>query len=141
MAHCPPARLHTPRGPMSLQVAMPVRRFGSLPARLQLQAGSLRRRVLSSGFVRNVLVMLGGTVLGQMFSVIAAPALTRIYSPAEFGYLNVYGSMLSLLTVLASLRYEMAIPIAVSEIEAANLFGVCSVALASTTMIVAALAW
>jgi len=126
---------------MSSQVATPVRWIGFLPAGLQLRAGSLRLRVMSSGFLRNVLVMLGGTVLGQMFSVIASPALTRIYSPAEFGYLNVYGSILGLFTVLASLRYEMAIPIAVSEIEAANLFGVCSVALLSTTGIVAALAW
>ena len=117
------------------------RLIGLLPAGLQLRAALLRDRVQSSRFVRNVLVMLSGTILGQVFSVVAAPLLTRLYSPTEFGYLNVYSSMVSLLAVLASLRYEMAIPIAGSEIEAADLVGVCGISLVVTTGIVAAIAY
>ncbi len=112
-----------------------------LPAKLQVRAGLLHGRMTTSRFVQNVFVMLGGTILGQVFSVVAAPFLTRLYSPVEFGYLNVYSSMLSLLAVLASLRYEMAIPIAKSEVEAAGLLGVCTLALVFTTGLVGALAY
>ena len=121
--------------------ATPPRLMGLLPEGLQQRVNAARDRVLSSHFVRNVFVMLSGTMLGQVFSVIAAPFLTRIYSPAEFGYLNVYTSTLSLLSVLASLRYEMAIPIARNEVEAADLLGVCSAALFVMTGVVAVLAY
>lgn len=117
------------------------RLIGLLPASLQVKAGLLQQRMMSSGFVQNVFVMLGGTVLGQVFSVVAAPLLTRLYSPVQFGYLNVYSSMVSLLAVLASLRYEMAIPIAKSDVEAADLLGVCSVALVGITGLIAAVAY
>lgn len=117
------------------------RLIGLLPGKLQVKASLLQDRMTSSGFVRNVFVMLSGTALGQIFSVAAAPFLTRLYGPVEFGYLNVYTSLLSLLAVLASLRYEMAIPIATSEVEAADLLGVCSVVLVSITALVAALAY
>lgn len=121
--------------------ATSTRLIGLLPTGLQLRVGAARDRLLSSHFVRNVFVMLSGTILGQVFSVVAAPFLTRIYNPAEFGYLNVYTSTLSLLAVLASLRYEMAIPIAQNEIEAADLLGVCTVSLIFMTGLLATLAY
>ncbi len=121
--------------------ATPTRLYGLLPGGLRARADALRGRLLSSHFFRNVFVMLGGTILGQVFSVVAAPFLTRLYSPSEFGYLNVYTSTLSLLAVVASLRYEMAIPIARTETEAADLLGVCALSLLVVTGLIAVLAY
>ncbi len=121
--------------------ATPTRLYGLLPGGLRARVNALQGRLLSSSFFKNVFVMLSGTILGQVFSVVAAPFLTRIYSPSEFGYLNVYTSTLSLLAVVASLRYEMAIPIAETEIEAADLLGVCSLSLLVMTSLIAVLAY
>jgi len=49
--------------------------------------------------------------------LLAAPLLTRLYSPDDFGVLTVYIGILSLLSVIASLRYELAIPLPEDERE------------------------
>lgn len=75
-----------------------------------------------NSFVRSVFVLVGGTVGGQAILVLSAPFLTRLYSPQDFGLLAVFGSLLALVTVVASLRYEQAILLPESDEEAAALF-------------------
>lgn len=65
-------------------------------------------------------ILAGGALAGQVITILAAPLLTRLYTPEEFGILAVYDSLLTIITVIASLRYQLAIPIAVSDEEAAN---------------------
>lgn len=64
---------------------------------------------------------MSGTAVGQLVIFLSSPILTRLYSPEDFGILNIYTSILSFLLVLCSLRYEMAIPIAEDEREAIHL--------------------
>jgi O-antigen/teichoic acid export membrane protein len=52
-----------------------------------------------------------GTVIGQGAIVLAAPLITRLYSPAEMGLYAVFGSLLGILSVISSLHYELAIPL------------------------------
>jgi O-antigen/teichoic acid export membrane protein len=77
------------------------------------------------GFARSVSVLAGGTALGQGIVVLSSPILTHLYSPSEFGVLTVYMSVLSLLTVMGSLRYEAAIPLPEEKEQAADLLGLC----------------
>jgi hypothetical protein len=74
-----------------------------------------RHRFFAGGFSTNVIFMLAGTALGQAASVLLSPALARIYTPGEFGYLSVYTAALTILGVIAALGFELAIPIAASE--------------------------
>jgi len=71
-------------------------------------------------FARSVSILAGGTVAGQGVVVAASPILTRLYSPEDFGVLAVFASLLGILGVIASLRYELAIPLPESDEEAAN---------------------
>ena len=80
------------------------------------------RSVLPQGwFARNVVVLAGGTVLGQAIVVLTSPILTRLYTPEDFGVLAVYTSILSIISVIASLRYELAIPLPEKDEDAANI--------------------
>lgn len=72
-------------------------------------------------FARNVSLLVGGTVSAQVLTVLASPLLTRLYSPEDFGLLAVYAGILSLFTVIASLRYELAIPLPETNSEAAHI--------------------
>lgn len=81
----------------------------------------LRRLLPTDRFVRRVSVLVGGTAGAQIIMVLAAPVLTRFYSPADFGLLAVFVSLLSLVTVVAALRYEQAIPLPDDDNEAAAL--------------------
>ena len=55
-----------------------------------------------------------------MLTVLAAPLLTRLYSSEDFGLLSVYTSLLALIGVISSLRYELAIPLPEDDGEAVN---------------------
>lgn len=81
----------------------------------------LKNRFPQGGFVRNVSVLAGGTALGQGIVILASPVLTRLYTPEDFGTLAVYSSLLGVVIVLASLKYEVAIPLPKDDVTAMNL--------------------
>src|SRR6202040_4101300 len=92
-------------------------------------------------FAKNVSIIAGGTALAQAFGVACAPILTRIYHPAEFGALQVFISIMSLLTVAATGRYEIAVLLPEDEqsaidILALSMLCVCATALLCGTMVV-----
>ncbi len=62
--------------------------------------------------------MLSGTLAGQSISILAAPILARAYSPSDFGVLAVYIAALTIMSVIASMRYEFAIVQATNSCEA-----------------------
>ena len=74
-----------------------------------------------NAFLRNVVVLTGGTASGQIISLAASPLLTRFYPPEDFGVLVAYASVLSMLAAIASLRYEIAILLPTDLREALSL--------------------
>lgn len=81
----------------------------------------LTGRLAQEGLVRNVAVLAGGTAFAQLLSIAASPILTRLYSPDDFGLVTVYSSILSILVLIASMRYELAIPLPASDVTALSL--------------------
>jgi len=81
---------------------------------------AIRALLPKNAFARGVSVLVGGTASAQILLVLAAPILTRLYTPEDFGLLAVYAGMLALIGVIASLRYELAIPLPEDDVEAAN---------------------
>lgn len=78
------------------------------------------RLLPKSRFARSVTLLAGGAAAGQAIIVAASPILTRLYSPEDFGVLAVFASLLGILGVVASLRYQLAIPLPENDEEAAN---------------------
>jgi O-antigen/teichoic acid export membrane protein len=70
---------------------------------------------------RNTLILILGTGLGQAVPILLQPILRRVYTPEEFGAFAVYFSMISILTVIANFRYDLAINLPESDEEGANL--------------------
>jgi lipopolysaccharide exporter len=81
----------------------------------------ISRKLPGTGFVRNVTILSGGTALGQGLFILTLPFLTRLYQPEAFGGLAAYISIFSILSVVASLRYEQAIVLPKQDGDAANL--------------------
>lgn len=63
------------------------------------------------GFAGHVAVLVGGTAAGQLIGLAALPLLARIFSPAEFGQAALFASILGLVVVVSTFRYESAIPL------------------------------
>lgn len=62
-----------------------------------------------------------GTLLGRGVAVLAMPLLTRIYSPEDFSVLASYSALLGIFAVIACFRFEVAIPLPVSDRTAFHL--------------------
>ena len=84
---------------------------------------------------RGVSVLVGGTAGAQIISVLAAPLLTRLYGPEDFGMVAVFGSLLVLIGVVSSLSYELAIPLPEDGVEAANVAVLSLLLLVLTTVL------
>lgn len=76
------------------------------------------RGLFGNAFVRNVALVTTGTVLGQSIVIAVSPILSRIYAPEDFGAFAVFASTVGVLAIVASLRYEIAIPLPESNSEA-----------------------
>lgn len=81
----------------------------------------ISRAMPKNRFARGVSVLVGGTIGSQVLLVLAAPLLTRLYTPKDFGLLAVFVALLALISVVASLRYDAAIPLPDDDKEAAAL--------------------
>lgn len=91
-------------------------RVASLRQRLE------RLRGASKGeFLRSIAVLAGGTAFAQALTVAALPILTRLYGPEDFNVLAVYAAILSTVSVISCLRFEIAIPLPESDKEAVAL--------------------
>lgn len=69
----------------------------------------IQRLKPKSDFSRNVLTLMTGTTMAQAIPIAVSPILTRIYTPEDFGVLALFVSLVSILSVVASGRYELAI--------------------------------
>jgi len=49
----------------------------------------VKRFLPESAFAKNVSVLVGGTAMGQVITVLASPLLTRLYAADDFGALAV----------------------------------------------------
>lgn len=71
-----------------------------------------------------------------MITFAALPMITRLYSPEDFALLAVYLSLVSTIAVAACLRFEIAIPLADTEIDAKALLILAFMALLCVVLIV-----
>lgn len=82
---------------------------------------SLGRFVAKGSVTRNITLIAGGTIIGQAATLVVLPLLTRLYTPADFGAMAIFLALLVPLNAVASLRYEMAIPLPDDERDAQHL--------------------
>ncbi|HAF28018.1 MAG TPA: hypothetical protein DCG75_03125 [Bacteroidales bacterium] len=77
---------------------------------------------ISAELFKNTSILISGTVLAQLIPILLQPLLRRYYTPETFGAYTVYLSIIGILIVVTSLKYELAIILPKKEKEAANVF-------------------
>ncbi len=75
---------------------------------------------LKSEFFRNLLTLMTGTAIAQAIPILISPILSRLYTPEEFGVLALFMSAASVLGVISTARYELAIMLPDSKRDAMN---------------------
>lgn len=81
----------------------------------------LRSKLASSEFLKNSFTLSGGVAIAQVLPLLFYPVLGRIFTPAQFGLLAVITSIVSVLAVVGSGKYESGILVAKDKMEAAHL--------------------
>jgi len=82
------------------------------------QFQNLRR----SELLRNTSILISGTALAQVIPILLQPILRRYFAPEIFGSYSVYLSLIGILIIISSLKYEIAIILPRKDTEAANVF-------------------
>ena len=78
----------------------------------------MKKLNIKSEFIRSIVVLTSGTALSQVINLAITPVLTRIYTPEEMGDFGLYIRLVGFLSVFATLRYELAIPLPASDRDA-----------------------
>ncbi len=71
--------------------------------------------------MRNTSVLISGTVVAQAIPILLQPFLRRFFTPDVFGSYSVYLSIIGIVIMLTSLRYDSAIVLPKKDKDASNL--------------------
>lgn len=95
-------------------------------------------RRLSAGR-RGALTIAAGTAVGQAVGLLAAPVLSRLFTPSDFGLLTIVTALSVSVASVAALRLELAVPLPESERDARSLVALGLLAAATTAVLGTAL--
>lgn len=76
-------------------------------------------------FFQNIAVVAGGNATARLIGIVAAPVITRLYTPEEYGLFSVFISIIGVTGSLATLRYAVTIPIVKEEKLVSNVIKLC----------------
>ena len=71
--------------------------------------GNLRKHLVRGGIFESMATVLTGTLAAQILSIISLPVLSRVYDDHAFGRLQLYVTILNVLLMVVTLRYEVAL--------------------------------
>ncbi len=92
-----------------------------------------------SPFVRNLLTLFSGSVIAQLIPLLAAPLLSRLFTPQDFGTYELFSGAATVLAVVATARYELAVMLPERDEEAFSIV-IIATFLAGVVSLCAALA-
>lgn len=85
---------------------------------------SIKHRInnlLQDSFLRNVFTVFSGTSISQAIPILITPILTRLYPEEIFGVFFLYSSSVMVLTIISTLRYELATVLPQNEKDGFNM--------------------
>ena len=82
---------------------------------------SIVKKIFGNTIIKNLSYLVTGTALAQVLIILFQLILRRIYTPADFGAFAVYMSIIGIIAVIASLRYEQTIILPADDNKAYNL--------------------
>lgn len=91
---------------------------------------------LENRLVKNILKLISGEGIGRAIGFMAAPVITRLYTPSDFGILAVFSSLCVLLYPFCTFKYTVAIPLHPNETIGINSLAACLLVLVVNTVII-----
>lgn len=84
---------------------------------------------MTDSVTRNASWLALGTVIGQLALILAMPVISRLFTPEDMGFYTTYVAIVGIVSVTASLHYELALPLPKTEKSAKTVLMLCHVVL------------
>jgi len=88
--------------------------------RLKIDFKFFSNYLLRSELLRSASILISGTVIAQLISILLQPFLRRFFSPESFGIYSVYLSLIGIILAVSSLRFDDAIVLPKTDKDSAN---------------------
>lgn len=79
--------------------------------------------------------LFSATLAGQILGTILIPFISRLYSPADFGFFQLFFSIVSLIAIISCFSYHRAIMLPEKDEDAAHIVILCLILIIITTII------
>ncbi|MDD4133107.1 MAG: oligosaccharide flippase family protein, partial [Methanocorpusculum sp.] len=86
-------------------------------------------------FGRDVGKLVSGTVIAQVVGICLTPVITYIFSPEIYGVASTFISIVSIIAVIACMRYELAILLPKDNTDAGAVFLACLIILVCVSLL------
>ena len=96
----------------------------------------MNQKLFKSKFVKDTLRLLSGTIISQGALLLTTPLITRLYQPEVFSASVVFGAILSIIVLCASLRYEVAILLPKEEEKSLAIVRLCIIITFTVTFLI-----
>jgi O-antigen/teichoic acid export membrane protein len=108
------------------------------PAIMFFRTMALFGRLKDSPFVRNVLVVMSGSVFAQAIGFALSPIISRLFTPADFGAFGSFGAVTGVIASIVTLDYSQAIMLPREREDAGQVFLLSCLATLTVTVLCAA---
>ena len=95
-------------------------------------------KIGSLASVRDVGKLFSANVFAQLLGILIYPLLTRLYTPEDFGLLNLFGSIAGILIILSTLEWYNAIVLPKKDEDASSMVHLCGLSIAALTLLLIA---
>ncbi len=89
-----------------------------------------------SEFTKNIFILVSGGTIAQVIPLLAEPILSRVFTPEEFGVFEIYAALVTILGIIGTARYEMAVILPRTENKAVNVLGLTLVIGAAFSLVI-----
>ena len=89
----------------------------------------VKNKILDSEFKKNIVKLTTGLSIAQLIPIFITPILTQFFSPEQFGVYGLFVSIYTILGVISSGKYDMAIMLPKNKKDSINIFVICLVSI------------
>ena len=76
------------------------------------------KSIKNNTYIIQIITLMSGTLIAQVITLAFIPIITRLYTPAEFGLYSLFFSIVSILGLVSSWKYDQAIMLPKSDKDA-----------------------